>query len=1102
MRTTLNMINRTTLTNLNQITSAMDRLNTQLSSGKDYSNITDNPNNLVTALGLRSSLSEIKQYQNNLIVGDNLLGTSENALTEIKWIMARARTLNIQAINASLSSDNLKSMAGEIKNIFEETVLLANSQLNGKYIFAGFRTTGYNDIEPVPFMTDKVDGYRINGSNLPMMTTKLTGIVTNTAIAAGDLEINGNAIGAINAGAVTNGLNMDKAANAKAAINAADPTVTATLTTLYAGGAATADAGGGSIISFDLNNVTLTISIPPATTAAGVASLVSTAVNSVTDQTGIEANIGDTTNGGGIDSIVLRNSRDGDEGAITIANLQEPGTAASGLANGVYSIAANPNMNTGAISLSSNVSFMLDTPAADDSILQELGLAGGAKGFGDEAGDGRLIYGYRLTDDELSINGQSVTGITTDGISDIYADISAAAKANAINAISDLTTVTAIVEPVSLTASQGVGAGTEKTALTGTVTNNAIAAGDLTINGINIGAINPGAVTNGLNMGKAANAKAAINAETAATGVTARLTTLTSGGAAAAGTSTTVSFTLNNVNISFNTNANPLSDAIYAINSVKEQTGVEALEGNGTNGAAAGQIILKNMLAGDEAPIVITGFNGGTGTAITGLANMNQGADATHNTGEITLFSSQSFTLNSPTISPPADSILNELGLGGGESVTGITSDNADDGILTHGSTPAYIRSGDLVINGVDIFSKTTAITGNDSTNTLLGAINGKTADTGIKASRNTNGLLILTAIDGRNLHIETSAVGERITHLTGASPTKPQSVVFFGAVKLVSDRIFSLSSTPTTNFEPGLAALGLAGGEATTNEEDDIAGDGKIDVKTIHMQTDNIRYTGDRANELSIKVGNRTTMGISQNGKETFMETGVFTALKKLENLLNGTNFTATEGNTTISDTTEPLGTEASGFAQYDELTSGSFTVTLTDNEAFPASARPYVIQFDPTVDTAESMAQKINGLPGLTATWTKDGNLEINSTDPNRFSFILDQDTGNFLKLVGISPEDNQAYGLGQTLSSLDQAIEALTTHIADFGARANRIQVQTTIYTSLELTSSKYLSEKEDTDITQAIMELKAKEVAYQAALAAAARTMQLSLVDYLR
>ncbi|OGR08398.1 MAG: hypothetical protein A2511_02455 [Deltaproteobacteria bacterium RIFOXYD12_FULL_50_9] len=996
-----------------------------------------------------------------------------------------------------MSTDNRKSMASEIKNLFEEAMTLANSQINGKYIFAGFRTTGYNEIEPAPFMADKVDGYRVIGSPPAAINADLTGTVSNTTINAGDLLLNGNAVGAISAVAVTNGLNMDKAANAKAALNAADPTMDATLTTLYAGGAATADAGGGSTISFDLNNVTLTVTIPAGTSATDVSALVAGAVNSVTDQTGVVAVVGDGNNGGaaGADSVVLSNSRAGDEGAITIANLQEPDSARSGLIADTYSIAIDPNSNTGKISLASSASFVLSSPTVvDDSILTELGLAGGTGGFGDEAGDGTLVYGPRLADSDLLLNGLELTGISDDGLSDIYADTSAAAKADAINTLTAATGITAVVEPASLTAVQAVEAGIEKTGLTGVVTNGAIPAGDLSINGISIGAIAGGPANNGLNMLKAANSRAAINAVTVRTEITARLTTLTTGGVAAAGTTTTVSFNLNNVGISFRTNANPLSDAAAAINSVSDQTGVTAALGTGNNGAPVGQLVLTNTLSGDESAIVITNFNGGPGTADTGLSNMNQQPDTTHNTGTITFTAPRSFTLAGPD--------LHKIGLDGGEDVTGIPGDIANDGNLTYGSTAAYIGTGDLIINGVDIFSKATLAVAKDSTNSLIGAINAKTAETGVKAGCNADGQLILTATDGRNIHIRTSANGERITHLSAGSPVSPQNKVYFGALKLVSDRVFSIATTPTANFEPGLESLGLAGGAAVTDEDSDIAGDGALNVNTIHIQTDGIRYTGDRVNDLSIKVGSRTSLAIGTNGKNAFMDTGVLQSLKTLEQILMGSQFTQTAGNVMIADTQVALGSKASGLERYAELIAGSFTVTITDNDFYPPQTKDITIQFDPEVDTAESITQKFNGVPELSAEWQKNGVLSITTTDPKRYSFVLGNDSSELLNVLNINNEGNQNYGLEKTIASLDEIMGALTTHISDFGAKSNRIQVQSSIYTSLELTNSEYLSEKEDTDIIKALMDLKTKEVAYQAALAASAKTMQLSLVDFLR
>jgi flagellar hook-associated protein 3 FlgL len=78
----------------------------------------------------------------------------------------------------------------------------------------------------------------------------------------------------------------------------------------------------------------------------------------------------------------------------------------------------------------------------------------------------------------------------------------------------------------------------------------------------------------------------------------------------------------------------------------------------------------------------------------------------------------------------------------------------------------------------------------------------------------------------------------------------------------------------------------------------------------------------------------------------------------------------------------------------------------------------------------------------------------------------------------------------------------LDNLSNQVSDFGARANRIEVQSSLYLNLELAAKENLSGKEDTDMLKAIMELNGKKTAYEAALSAAAQTMQLSLVNFLR
>ncbi len=79
---------------------------------------------------------------------------------------------------------------------------------------------------------------------------------------------------------------------------------------------------------------------------------------------------------------------------------------------------------------------------------------------------------------------------------------------------------------------------------------------------------------------------------------------------------------------------------------------------------------------------------------------------------------------------------------------------------------------------------------------------------------------------------------------------------------------------------EPGLASIGLAGGNVAVTDTMD--------------QTGNVRYVGDKKNDIAVKIGKASTLDISMNGQAAVKDTGIFDALKNLEKFLLGRGFTA----------------------------------------------------------------------------------------------------------------------------------------------------------------------------------------------------------------
>jgi flagellar hook-associated protein 3 FlgL len=93
------------------------------------------------------------------------------------------------------------------------------------------------------------------------------------------------------------------------------------------------------------------------------------------------------------------------------------------------------------------------------------------------------------------------------------------------------------------------------------------------------------------------------------------------------------------------------------------------------------------------------------------------------------------------------------------------------------------------------------------------------------------------------------------------------------------------------------------------------------------------------------------------------------------------------------------------------------------------------------------------------------------------------------------------NQA-GITQGINDMTTDLDRLSGAAASEGARMNRINQANTMATDAQLSLKSSLSDVEDVDLAQATIDLETQQTAYQAALHATSKTIQPSLLDFLR
>jgi flagellar hook-associated protein 3 FlgL len=104
--------------------------------------------------------------------------------------------------------------------------------------------------------------------------------------------------------------------------------------------------------------------------------------------------------------------------------------------------------------------------------------------------------------------------------------------------------------------------------------------------------------------------------------------------------------------------------------------------------------------------------------------------------------------------------------------------------------------------------------------------------------------------------------------------------------------------------------------------------------------------------------------------------------------------------------------------------------------------------------------------------------------------------------LSKLKVALEGNDVAGIQASLTDLTTNFNEISSKISDIGSKAGRMEIKENIFQDLKIVNTDRLSAIEDADIAEAIIDLKEKELAYQAALASSSRVMQLSLVDYLK
>lgn len=141
IRVTSNMMSSQLLLNLNRNARTMNDTQLQLASGRKINKPSDDPVGITYSLRYRAELSSNEQYTKNVDSALSWLDYNDTVLGQAGDVIQRLRDLTVQASTGSNPQSALDSINEEVMQLKEQLVDIANSKLNGKYIFNGEQYT-------------------------------------------------------------------------------------------------------------------------------------------------------------------------------------------------------------------------------------------------------------------------------------------------------------------------------------------------------------------------------------------------------------------------------------------------------------------------------------------------------------------------------------------------------------------------------------------------------------------------------------------------------------------------------------------------------------------------------------------------------------------------------------------------------------------------------------------------------------------------------------------------------------------------------------------------------------------------------------------------
>jgi flagellar hook-associated protein 3 FlgL len=131
---------------MTQSNTRLEELRLQAATGKKVTKPSDDPSAIRPMLNARGQIRASDRFLDTMGIAGERLDVLDTHLERIDSVMVRAKETLVYAGNGSLSDNDLKTLGDQMRLMKDELLALANSSVDGKYLFSGYK----EDVQPYP----------------------------------------------------------------------------------------------------------------------------------------------------------------------------------------------------------------------------------------------------------------------------------------------------------------------------------------------------------------------------------------------------------------------------------------------------------------------------------------------------------------------------------------------------------------------------------------------------------------------------------------------------------------------------------------------------------------------------------------------------------------------------------------------------------------------------------------------------------------------------------------------------------------------------------------------------------------------------------------